>query len=101
MISHGQKILVIIERVDSYYQSVEKVKESNSRKNWQKYCQKDMISGVSLSTCISTFYILNMSNCSEVAEEHRKVALITGITGQDGSYLAELLLAKVCLILRI
>ncbi|MGC2039525.1 GDP-mannose 4,6-dehydratase, partial [Paraburkholderia caledonica] len=24
----------------------------------------------------------------------RKVALITGITGQDGSYLAELLLAK-------
>ena len=25
---------------------------------------------------------------------HRKKALITGITGQDGSYLAELLLAK-------
>ena len=25
----------------------------------------------------------------------RKVALITGITGQDGSYLAELLLSKV------
>lgn len=24
----------------------------------------------------------------------RKVALITGVTGQDGSYLAELLLAK-------
>jgi GDP-D-mannose dehydratase len=26
--------------------------------------------------------------------EPRKVALITGITGQDGSYLAELLLSK-------
>ena len=26
--------------------------------------------------------------------QHRKTALITGITGQDGSYLAELLLAK-------
>jgi GDPmannose 4,6-dehydratase len=26
--------------------------------------------------------------------EERKVALITGITGQDGSYLAELLLEK-------
>ena len=26
--------------------------------------------------------------------ENRKVALITGITGQDGSYLAELLLEK-------
>lgn len=29
-----------------------------------------------------------------MAEENRKVALITGITGQDGSYLAELLLEK-------
>ena len=28
------------------------------------------------------------------ATERRKVALITGITGQDGSYLAELLLEK-------
>ena len=27
-------------------------------------------------------------------QEARKVALITGITGQDGSYLAELLLEK-------
>jgi GDP-D-mannose dehydratase len=26
--------------------------------------------------------------------EDRKVALVTGITGQDGSYLAEFLLAK-------
>jgi GDPmannose 4,6-dehydratase len=26
--------------------------------------------------------------------DHRKIALITGVTGQDGSYLAELLLAK-------
>ena len=26
--------------------------------------------------------------------ENKKVALITGITGQDGSYLAELLLEK-------
>ena len=29
-----------------------------------------------------------------MAEEKRKIALITGITGQDGSYLAELLLSK-------
>ena len=29
-----------------------------------------------------------------MTEETRKVALITGITGQDGSYLAELLLGK-------
>lgn len=28
-------------------------------------------------------------------EGKKKVALITGITGQDGSYLAELLLSKV------
>src|SRR5256886_15725549 len=28
------------------------------------------------------------------AEQPRRTALITGITGQDGSYLAELLLAK-------
>ena len=27
-------------------------------------------------------------------DDNRKVALITGITGQDGSYLAELLLEK-------
>ena len=27
-------------------------------------------------------------------QEARKVALVTGITGQDGSYLAELLLEK-------
>ena len=29
-----------------------------------------------------------------MTEERKKVALITGITGQDGSYLAELLLEK-------
>lgn len=28
------------------------------------------------------------------SDENRKVALITGITGQDGSYLTEFLLAK-------
>ncbi len=28
------------------------------------------------------------------SDENKKVALITGITGQDGSYLAEFLLAK-------
>lgn len=32
---------------------------------------------------------------AESTTEKRKVALITGITGQDGSYLAELLLSKV------
>ena len=44
----------------------------------------------------------NLNNSSEsignlnatMTEERRKVALITGITGQDGSYLAELLLEK-------
>merc|ERR1711988_185454 len=37
-----------------------------------------------------------LQNRSETngAEENRKVALITGITGQDGSYLAELLIEK-------
>jgi len=34
------------------------------------------------------------SSTSENKEQPRKVALITGITGQDGSYLAELLLQK-------
>mgnify|MGYP000056145586 FL=1 len=36
-----------------------------------------------------------MSDCAECATAKKKVALITGITGQDGSYLAELLLSKV------
>jgi len=36
----------------------------------------------------------NMSSSSTADSTHRKVALITGITGQDGSYLAELLLGK-------
>jgi len=31
---------------------------------------------------------------SEMTEDGRKVALITGVTGQDGAYLADLLLAK-------
>mmetsp|Transcript_42808 Transcript_42808/g.130188 ORF Transcript_42808/g.130188 Transcript_42808/m.130188 type:complete len:366 (-) Transcript_42808:90-1187(-) len=35
-----------------------------------------------------------MSSSSTADSTHRKVALITGITGQDGSYLAELLLGK-------
>ena len=30
----------------------------------------------------------------ELSEENKKVALVTGITGQDGSFLAELLLEK-------
>lgn len=36
-----------------------------------------------------------MSAEAECVKECKKVALITGITGQDGSYLAELLLSKV------
>ena len=32
--------------------------------------------------------------CNKNFMDNRKVALITGITGQDGSYLAELLLSK-------
>ncbi|XP_050097736.1 GDP-mannose 4,6 dehydratase [Anopheles aquasalis] len=35
-----------------------------------------------------------MESCSAVPDRERKVALITGITGQDGSYLAEFLLDK-------
>ena len=31
---------------------------------------------------------------STINEKKRKVALITGVTGQDGAYLAELLLSK-------
>jgi len=34
------------------------------------------------------------SSQAKMLENGHKVALITGITGQDGSYLAELLLAK-------
>ena len=34
------------------------------------------------------------SAASTSGEQKRKVALITGITGQDGAYLAELLLGK-------
>ena len=37
---------------------------------------------------------INIINCNIDIMENRKVALITGITGQDGSYLAELLLSK-------
>ena len=36
----------------------------------------------------------SQNNGTNGEEGTRKVALITGITGQDGSYLAELLLAK-------
>lgn len=36
-----------------------------------------------------------MSAAQEIQSTKKKVALITGITGQDGSYLAELLLSKV------
>jgi len=35
-----------------------------------------------------------MTGTSEHADAPARVAFITGITGQDGSYLAELLLAK-------
>ena len=40
---------------------------------------------------LSFFYTEILAKMSEV---NRKVALLTGITGQDGSYLAELLLDK-------
>ena len=42
-------------------------------------------------------FIIRMMSSNENlngAEGKRKVALITGITGQDGSYLAEFLLEK-------
>jgi GDPmannose 4,6-dehydratase len=37
---------------------------------------------------------INIINCNIDIMNNKKVALITGITGQDGSYLAELLLSK-------
>ena len=42
-----------------------------------------------------SFHCSDMSGTESAAEQRAKVALITGITGQDGSYLAELLLSKV------
>ena len=44
---------------------------------------------------MSHFFFFTMSSTPETASQPTKVALITGITGQDGSYLAELLLEKV------
>ena len=35
-----------------------------------------------------------MKNSENINKYKKKVALITGVTGQDGSYLAELLLSK-------
>lgn len=43
-------------------------------------------------SCHSSLFIMSSA---ESTTEKCKVALITGITGQDGSYLAELLLSKV------
>ncbi|CEF69125.1 GDP-mannose 4,6 dehydratase [Strongyloides ratti] len=45
-----------------------------------------------ISVIISVFYFGH--NLSIMSEGSKKIALITGITGQDGSYLAELLIAK-------
>ena len=42
------------------------------------------------SQLIRSFHVFVVDSC----EQSRKIALITGITGQDGSYLAELLLEK-------
>lgn len=42
----------------------------------------------------STTPVVPTVRSSSTDKENRKVALITGITGQDGSYLAELLLDK-------
>jgi len=55
---------------------------------------------IGLFAQIPSQYIINIYIMSEVAKvaepetSRRKVALITGITGQDGSYLAEFLLEK-------
>lgn len=38
--------------------------------------------------------VVDGSAAAAAAEEGKKVALITGITGQDGSYLAEFLIDK-------
>lgn len=38
--------------------------------------------------------IVLVGSSFEMTSDRRKVALVTGITGQDGSYLAELLLEK-------
>ncbi|KAH9941651.1 GDP-mannose 4,6-dehydratase [Epithele typhae] len=45
-------------------------------------------------TDVSTPFLSKMTDAQAVEYRKRKVALITGITGQDGSYLAELLLEK-------
>ena len=50
---------------------------------------------VSSSMLSHSFHCSDMSGTESAAEQRAKVALITGITGQDGSYLAELLLSKV------
>ncbi|CAB04494.1 GDP-mannose 4,6 dehydratase 2 [Caenorhabditis elegans] len=48
-----------------------------------------------LESCIEKIQEVKLSSFAELkAFRERKVALITGITGQDGSYLAELLLSK-------
>ena len=42
----------------------------------------------------SNIYKTQKTHQTNMSTEDRKVALITGITGQDGSYLTELLLEK-------
>lgn len=49
----------------------------------------------SLSTVLAhSSGLIGGTNLSPAEYRKRKVALITGVTGQDGSYLAELLLSK-------
>ncbi|KAG8845284.1 hypothetical protein FRB96_002573 [Tulasnella sp. 330] len=47
-----------------------------------------------MSTEIATFHPITRDHGDVATYRQRKVALITGITGQDGSYLTELLLGK-------
>lgn len=49
----------------------------------------------SLSAVMAGTTVLSQGAALSIADyRKRKVALITGVTGQDGSYLAELLLEK-------
>ena len=46
---------------------------------------------------IEIFIVLNVKNYNILISKFMKKTLITGITGQDGSYLAEFLLKKIIL----
>ena len=56
--------------------------------------QRFRLSAVPEGVIILSTLLLSKPTSEMTTEDNHKVALITGITGQDGSYLAEFLLAK-------